>query len=146
MILISHRGNISGPNPARENNPEYLSRAVELGYSVELDLWCRKNEYFLGHDEPIYKIEKQFLLNDKFWIHCKNNQAILNISQFNKRVHYFWHEKDSYTITSHGIIWAYPGSLLNSKTVCVLPESINVEENIKSCYGVCSDFIERYAL
>ena len=25
--------------------------------------------------------------------------------------HYFWHQEDDYTITSKGIIWAYPGKV-----------------------------------
>ena len=30
MILISHRGNINGPNPEMENNPEYIQKAIRL--------------------------------------------------------------------------------------------------------------------
>ena len=38
MILISHRGNINGPNPEMENNPEYIQKALDLGYDVEVDV------------------------------------------------------------------------------------------------------------
>ena len=39
MIFISHRGNLEGPNPERENNPDYISEALERVYSVEVDVW-----------------------------------------------------------------------------------------------------------
>ena len=41
MILISHRGNIDGPNEVRENSPYYIMEALEAGYDVEIDLWSR---------------------------------------------------------------------------------------------------------
>jgi hypothetical protein len=36
MILIAHRGNISGPSPEKENNPRYIDFAIETGYNVDL--------------------------------------------------------------------------------------------------------------
>ena len=41
MILISHRGNIEGKQPKLENKPEYISKALELGYNVEIDIWYK---------------------------------------------------------------------------------------------------------
>ena len=37
MKLISHRGNIDGPQPDRENSPNYINEAIEAGYNVEID-------------------------------------------------------------------------------------------------------------
>ena len=34
MILIAHRGNTSGPNPEKENNPQYVDKAIDSGYNV----------------------------------------------------------------------------------------------------------------
>ena len=39
MILISHRGNLNGPNEDRENSPYYIMEAIDDGYDVEVDLW-----------------------------------------------------------------------------------------------------------
>ena len=61
MILIAHRGNISGPNPEMENRPEYVKKAIDLGYNVEVDVWYENNQLFLGHDGPQYKIKDDFL-------------------------------------------------------------------------------------
>ena len=48
MIIISHRGNINGPEPQKENLPDYIDFALENGLDVEVDLWWNKGIY-LGH-------------------------------------------------------------------------------------------------
>ena len=60
MILISHRGNLSGPNPNRENSKEYILEALDKGYSVEIDVWLVKDKIYLGHDNPEYEINIDF--------------------------------------------------------------------------------------
>ena len=57
MILISHRGNISGENPEKENHPEYIDKAISLGYDVEIDVWDDSGKIVLGHDVPQYEID-----------------------------------------------------------------------------------------
>ena len=39
MRLISHRGNVDGKYPQYENLPEYVDKAIDLGYDCEVDLW-----------------------------------------------------------------------------------------------------------
>ena len=60
MILISHRGNILGRKKQLENNPNYIDNTLKLGYDVEVDVWSIDKQFYLGHDEPQYKIEKVF--------------------------------------------------------------------------------------
>lgn len=143
MILISHRGNIDGPNPSQENNPSYVNDAIRKGYAVEIDLWVNDGKLFLGHDNPQYEIEKTWIgLREKnLWIHCKNISAIelcYNENYWN----YFWHDTDTLTITSKGFLWAYPGKQPIKKSIAVLPELY--DDNLSSCIGVCSDFIQKY--
>ena len=38
MKIISHRGNISGPDPKNENLPSYIDKALNQGLDVEIDL------------------------------------------------------------------------------------------------------------
>jgi hypothetical protein len=52
MILISHRGNLNGPNPERENHPDYIWEALRAGFEVEIDVWWVEGKFKLGHDEP----------------------------------------------------------------------------------------------
>lgn len=145
MILISHRGNINGPNPKKENNPLYLIEALNKNYSVELDLWYDKG-LWLGHDEPLYKIKKEFLIENRhyFFIHVKNSAALEHlINCYQKSLHYFWHQNDEYTITSKGYAWVYPNKKLLVDSICVMPE-IGYNGNLKTCYGICSDYIINY--
>jgi len=61
MILISHRGNIDGPNKVRENSPYYIMEALTMGYDVEVDLWSRHGALYLGHDTYQYQIDLDWL-------------------------------------------------------------------------------------
>jgi hypothetical protein len=141
MILISHRGNISGKISNKENSPEYIVSALTKGYNVEIDVWY-DNGYWLGHDEPMYNIDKDFLLNDKFWCHAKNGKALYHMLQDD--IHCFWHQDDDFTLTSNNFIWTYPNKLLYYNSICVLPE-LGINGDIDICSGICSDFIERYS-
>jgi hypothetical protein len=140
MILISHRGNISGPNQSLENDPDYILTALKGGFDVEIDFWCVKKKLFLGHDYPQYPIKKNFLNNKKLWLHAKNLEGLIFLN--NTSYNYFWHEKDSFTITSKGYIWTYPGKELSKFAICVLPERFNWKKT--KCIGICSDFIKNY--
>ena len=71
MILISHRGNLNGPNPERENSPKYIDEAIEAGYDVEIDIWLNDGILYLGHDSIQYETSLQWLENrkNKLWIY-----------------------------------------------------------------------------
>jgi hypothetical protein len=144
MILISHRGNINGPNKIRENSPHYITETFTLGYEVEVDVWFVDGNFYLGHDAPQYQIEINWLSDrtHKLWVHCKNIEAI---SFFNKNSHdlnYFWHEKDTVTLTSKGYLWVYPGKQPIKNSIAVLPEIYN--DPIELCYGICSDYPHKF--
>jgi hypothetical protein len=143
MILISHRGNINGRIPDMENRPTYILDALLAGYDCEIDVRLIDREWYLGHDEPQYKIEYEFLLDPRLWVHCKNHEA-LEYLILDRRVNCFWHEEDKYTLTSHGYIWAYPGSVVTpiSNAICVLPE-LN-DQDISAFIGICTDEIIKY--
>jgi len=146
MKLISHRGNIIGPNPNKENTPSYIDTAISAGYDVEIDIRLINGKYYLGHDTPDYEVTQTWLLKrkDRLWIHCKNIEAleILTLLQPGLDVHYFWHENDVVTLTSKGYIWAYPRSVAISNSIVVLPEIYNTK--MLQAEGVCSDFIKKY--
>jgi hypothetical protein len=144
MILISHRGNIDGPNLEKENDPEYILNALTLGFNVEIDVWYRHDRFYLGHDYPKYEINEDFLENDKLWCHAKDINSLFRML-FNKKINCFWHQTDDFTITSKGFIWTYPNKELTSNSICVLPEKNNKTINdLMNCYGVCSDFLLGY--
>ena len=67
MKLIAHRGNVNGPRPSSENNPEYLLSEVDKGYDCEVDVWVLDGDIWLGHDGPDYLVSKEFISNPAFW-------------------------------------------------------------------------------
>lgn len=141
MLLISHRGNINGENKEKENSPDYVLTASKK-YDVEIDVWLIEDQLYLGHDEPTYKINIDFLMNDKFWCHAKN-LAALEIMLKND-IHCFWHQTDDVVLTSKKFIWTFPGKELGKQNaIAVVPERVK-NWNVSVAYGVCSDFVENY--
>jgi hypothetical protein len=144
MILISHRGNISGSCKSCENKPMYIDLAIEKGYDVEVDIWVTGGIFYLGHDEPQYEISLDWLdeRKDVLWVHCKNIEAIETFNLFPEEYNYFWHQEDTVTLTSKNFIWAYPGKQPVNRSIAVMPELFN--DSIDACLGVCSDYIQNY--
>jgi hypothetical protein len=149
MVLISHRGNINGPNPKMENRMSYIESALNQNYDCEIDVWY-DNGFWLGHDKPTHKISYKWIKDlCCLWVHCKNAEALQYFREKDiyptkgSGVNYFWHEEDDYTITSWGFVWVYPEKKLLTKSICVMPEK-GLNGNLKMCYGICSDEIEKY--
>lgn len=143
MILISHRGNLNGKIPERENRVDYIEDALALGYEVEIDVWLINDSWYLGHDNPEYPVEYEWLNGKKeaLWIHCKNTDALVKLNSLDS-FNYFWHENDTAVLTSKKYVWTYPGKQPINNSVAVMPEIHN--EDISSCAGICSDYITKY--
>ena len=145
MILISHRGNISGKISNNENQPDYVNNAIQKGYDVEIDVWRIEGDWYLGHDTPQYKVNDSYFFNDKLWIHCKNAYALeLFTNNNNNNIKYFWHSIDDYTIVSNGKVWVFPGKQLLENSICCLPE-LGYFGDLTKCHAVCSDLISSYS-
>lgn len=144
MILISHRGNLDGANKSAENNPSYIDIAINKGFQVEVDVWYKENQLYLGHDYPEHKIDFTWLKTRiKFlWVHCKNTDAIIFFKNVKEIFNYFWHETDTVTLTSLNYIWAYPGKQPIKESIAVMPEINN--DLLTDCIGICSDKIIFY--
>jgi hypothetical protein len=145
MKIIAHRGNLAGPNYFTENTPSQINLCISRGYDVEIDVWYINGEFYLGHDNPLYKISFSYLLErkDKLWIHCKNQDALFQLN--NTGFNYFWHQEDDVTLTSQEFIWAYPNKQNSCyRNLVVLDFSVDVDFDFYSksgVYGVCVDYI-----
>lgn len=142
MFFISHRGNIGGPQPLRENHPTYILEALKKRYHVEIDVWKNDSRWYLGHDKPQYKIDIKFLKRKGLWCHAKNREALAEMLK-HKDIHCFWHQNDDYTLTSRKYIWVYPGQKVVPGCIVVKPENNNFKPP-KNVGGICSDYIEHY--
>jgi len=143
MIFISHRGNLSGPNPELENNPSQVEKVLENGYNCEIDIRYKDGVYWLGHDKPQYEVSVWFLDKncDKLWMHCKDIGALNHLTKYHKNFNCFFHQTDDVVLTSQGFLWVYPGKELVEGSVCVMPERGYDSLNIDKCYGYCSDYL-----
>lgn len=145
MKIISHRGNLYGPDIEKENKPEQIDFCLDMGYDVEIDLRWKDHNFYLGHDECQYHVSMLWLVSrkDNLWIHCKDIKSLNILSNSPIDFNYFWHQDDSYTLTSKNIIWAHPNALeYTEKCVVVMP----IHEVTNDVYGICTDFPTQYKL
>ena len=137
MILISHRGNIHGPNPRLENTEGYIEKARKQ-YFVEIDIWKIKDGWWLGHDGPEQTTSKDFISQAGLLLHAKNLDAFKTMLEL--ELHCFWHQEDFYTLTSRGLIVSYPGYAAGNNVICMKPELLSMDTVI-DCYAICSDYV-----
>lgn len=146
MKFIAHRGNLKGPNKEKENHPDYVDQAIAAGFDVEIDVWVKDNKLYLGHDEPQYLIDYDFMRErqSKLWCHAKNLGALEWLLHHD--FHAFSHDEDDYVLTSQGRIWAYPGKALSYNTVCVMPERAGYYtlEDLCKSWAICTDWVYEY--
>jgi hypothetical protein len=144
MIIIAHRGLLEGPNATTENHPAQLELAIEQNFNVEVDVRVIEGRIILGHDNPDYEVDFDWLLSIApfSWFHCKNIDAVLFFKNDPNKLHYFWHEEDTLTLTSKGYLWVYPGKQPVKNSISVLPELYN--DDVSQCIGICTDFSYDY--
>jgi hypothetical protein len=153
MILIAHRGNIAGPNPTLENNPDYIKKTLAMGFEVEVDAWMKNGECYLGHDGMHYRTDINFLKNDRIWVHAKNIEGFL---AFRWNTNCFMHSCDRATVTSCGYIWMFDYNkkipTLSSipelyNCICISPLLKFTKKNKRAImhyskyHGLCSDYV-----
>ena len=140
MILISHRGNLSGKGSADENNPKVVKDVLGLGYDVEVDAWYQDEKFYLGHDAPTHEVDYEFLMHPRIWVHAKNLEAVERFKRM-RSVHWFWHESDKICLTNFGHIWCYPGHEVRGG----IANDVGQQIDLSLVGGGCSDDIKRFA-
>lgn len=146
MKIISHRGNISGPLPEKENDPNYIDIALNLGYDVEVDIRSINNQLWLGHDEPQYKVDHNWIDKRRhfLWLHCKNITAAKECWAY----HSFCHSEDPFVYTSVGKIWMHGKCKtfdeLDNSTIIPLIDRNDIEYFMEKKstipYAICTDY------
>ena len=139
MKQIAHRGNFRGKNPERENTFAYLKEAIIAGFEVEVDVWLLDRKFYLGHDGPGEEVTIEALkfIQPHAWFHAKNHAALEELLV--NRMHVFFHDRDEYTLTSRGFIWAYSGKFVGPNGIACMPEATEGFEVPANAAGVCSD-------
>ena len=145
MELISHRGNLLGPNRSRENTPAFIDDAIALGFDVEVDLWILPDGFFLGHDQPDTKIDLDYIntRSENLFIHIKNKTIYLPDEL--TKCNYFVHENEPFVFTSKGNKWYLPSDIIYNDGINLMPEFnwnlADFASTMTHDSKVCSDFI-----
>jgi len=142
---ISHRGNLTGPEPEKENKISTIESVLNKGFDCEIDVRFIDNKFYLGHDDIQEEVSIKWLNQRGLWIHCKNIEALIELQQY-KYINSFWHQEDQYTLTSHGYIWVYPTEYIpqnSGKRIIANTDCSNVMVNDGRYAGYCSDYIQR---
>ena len=143
MKIISHRGNLNGPFPEKENTAAYILKALKV-FEVEVDVWYDEIAgLYLGHDEPGQQIGVNFLLEnrEKLWVHCKNIEALELLKDLN--VNCFGHNLDEFVLTSKGHIFTYPHSSQSESSIIVDLCADCAGEDLHG-FGVCTDYPNKF--
>lgn len=150
MKIISHRGNLDGPNPAQENKIAYIDKAIDAGYHVEIDIRVKDGYLYTGHDFPQHRVPYGELAHRKryLWVHCKDIESFFYAPDFKC----FCHTNDPYVLVTPGSYPAYNGWVwvhdleLELTNLSIIPllskEDIdNFDLNrAKKIFGICTDY------
>lgn len=141
MKIISHRGNLYGPDLDKENLPTQIDRAVKEGFEVEVDIWSENQKFFLGHDKPEFNIDFLWLSEraKNLWLHCKNIESIDRLLP-NKGLKFFFHQNDDLTLTSNNILWVFPKKPYTKNSIIVSNDLKDISAGEDLPYGICTDF------
>jgi len=153
MKIIAHRGNLNGPDPARENTIEQAEKCFALGFDVELDAWHIDGNMFLGHDEPNTKIDPMWILrpNHKLWLHWKNTDGLLwAMYGFEFLLNpifsnYFMHDNEPFVETTSGAYWLYPGTpitddMLSAPAIVACLPELAPDWDTSQATHICTDY------
>ena len=145
MLFISHRGNLSGPQPENENKLSYIQAALDKGFAVEVDVidFDEQDTFTLGHDKGQEEVPSKYFRQKNLFAHAKNFKSLEGLLKHG--AHCFYHTDEEYVLTSENIIWCYPGVSYsnNSNCVIVMPELYPMKP-WRSAYGICSDYVAEY--
>lgn len=149
VVLLSHRGNLDGPDPASENAPAHIDRAINAGFKVEVDLRVVERRggkrLMFGHDGPQYEIDEEWIRvrRDDLLIHLKDFDALKYVARWHLPWHVICHSADPYTITSRGWPWLHDLALQPSPDTIVpliTLEQLRSYPHLRAVGGVCTDF------
>jgi len=155
MKIISHRGNIRGPEPERENEPSYIDEAIALGFDVEIDIRYIGplpgslpevgGAFYLGHNTPDYLVDVKWLRTrkDTLWIHCKNLDAAYELMRADLELRCFCSISDPFCFITQDFLWLNDLEV-EPKDNCIVPllstDDLKGYRFMGKPWGVCTDY------
>lgn len=160
MKIISHRGNLNGPNQNTENTIDAIEKALQSGFGVEIDIWYFASRFWLGHDSPETSFSFDTLIrwsnmyaDQNLYVHCKNIWALEEMTKIQKsNIIPFFHDVDQCVLLRDNIIWVHPKAIYSvdevSRNKCIAVVSkcktikydLNLDISFETWYGICTDY------
>ena len=82
MNILSHRGNLAGREPARENSLDQVKQALELGFGLETDIrWERTGGFYISHDVAPFAASGEAARHAAVWRQHPRQTIALNIKE-----------------------------------------------------------------
>lgn len=81
MIILAHRGNLRGPERARENSPELVEEALALGFGLETDIRLAPRGHLITHDPAPWSPMVDFPAHAALWRRFPEAVIALNIKE-----------------------------------------------------------------
>ena len=110
MIVISHRGNLTGPDG--DCRYDKVRRALDLGFDVELDVRSRDGELFVGHDRMLYPLSDLTLTEreaSRVWFHAKDWRAAAAVGASGRLCFCHGDEESAFVANGYGhVLWMHP--------------------------------------
>jgi hypothetical protein len=127
-----------GPDSINENTISAIEDCVSQGFDVEIDVWAIDKKLWLGHDKRLNSIKQEYLelRRDKLWIHAKNKAAARLLVKTD--LHWFWHERDTLTLTSKNFIWCHYTFIEGAITI--LHHKDEISGVPPKAGGICTDY------
>lgn len=153
MRIVSHRGNVRGPGSQCERI--HVEEALLSGYDVELDVRFSTWRLYVGHDEPLYELPRDWIRSDiaeRLWFHAKDERAQQALSTVGH--HVFMHEDEPNAfVVPEGLMWIHPrcnGNLLDLPMAdCILLDVAGHPRLNKTVlttlpYAICTDWCDEW--
>ena len=82
MIILAHRGNLHGPDSARENSPECIAEAIAMGYGIETDVRHAPDfGFYISHDAALPRQDNALATHAGLWRRNPAAVVALNIKE-----------------------------------------------------------------
>ncbi len=108
MLIISHRGNLNGPEGSGDCDRDRVLLALRLGFDVEIDVRCHQRECWVGHDEPLYRLSELVVpISARIWFHAKDLESFRQVVSHGRMA--FAHAVDAFVpVVNTDAIWVHP--------------------------------------
>jgi hypothetical protein len=131
-----------------ENHPAAIGFAIYYQMDVEVDLWFKDGYLWLGHDEPVWKVDDEAFLTKRkelLLCHAKNIEAGMKLQEMG--MHWFGNNFDAFVSTSQGVTILHPQARYVPGCLVMLPEQRKAKDLglMEDAWGFCSDDIMFYA-